>query len=274
MLPMFMLYGISDFLFFILWYVIPYRKKVVMQNLQRSFPDKTHSECLVVAKNFYRHFADVMVETLKGFSASKAWLRTKVSAYNTDLLDKYYAEGRSIIAVTAHYANWEWGALTFSEHTKHRPYGIYAPLNNKFWDNVLINSRKKFGTTLIPVKEVGQVFSTNINELGIYGFIADQAPSNVKRCHWMQFLNQDTPVFFGPEKYAKQFDYVVVYAHIDKLKRGHYSVSYSLISDTPFEENNTIITERHAHFLEKQIIAKPHLWLWTHKRWKRKRAQD
>ncbi|HQV01394.1 MAG TPA: lipid A biosynthesis acyltransferase, partial [Bacteroidia bacterium] len=165
MLPMFILYGISDVLYIILWFVIPYRKKVVLQNLQRSFPEKSNAECLKIAKQFYRHFTDVMVETLKGFSASKQWLNTKVIGHNTDLLEKYFLQNKSIIAITGHYGNWEWGALTFSEHTKHKPYGIYAPLNNRFWNNVLINSRKKFGTTLIAVKEVGQVFTANLNEL-------------------------------------------------------------------------------------------------------------
>ncbi len=272
LLPMFVLYLISDLLFLILWYIIPYRKKIVFQNLRNSFPDKSEAELNQIAKKFYHHFLDLMMETLKGFTASKSWLEKRVKGGNTELLQSYYNQGKSLIAVTSHYGNWEWGALTFSNHSDHTDFGVYAPLNNKFWDDAVQNSRKKFNLILMPVKQVSDFFEKYKHTAGMYGFIADQSPSNVNRCHWMQFLNQDTPVFYGPEKYAREYNYAVVYAHIDKVKRGHYTVNYSLICDDPSMVENNTITELHTRLLEQIIIKRPELWLWTHRRWKKKRS--
>ncbi|MEO8147267.1 MAG: lysophospholipid acyltransferase family protein [Bacteroidia bacterium] len=273
-LPLRVLYAISDFLYVVIWYAVPYRKPVVMQNLRNSFPGKSEGEIKAIAKKFYHHFCDVVVETLKSFTASRAFIEKHIVVQNADLLQHYYKQGKSIIGITSHYANWEWGAQIFSCHSDHVDFGIYAPLQNKFWNEKVKQSRKRFELNLVAVADVPQCFEDNEGRPAMYGFIADQTPSNVNRCHWMQFLNQDTPVFFGPEKYAKKYNYVVLYANIQKLKRGSYTLRYDLVCDDPSVQPHAWITETHTRMLEKNIIEAPEYWLWTHRRWKRKRPAE
>lgn len=273
-MPMRVLYGLSDFLYAVLWYLVPYRKPVVLQNLRNSFPQKSETEIKTIAKKFYHHFCDLVVETLKSFTASQAYVQQRMVVQNADLLQHYYQQGKSIVAVTSHYGNWEWAALIFSAHSQHIDFGVYAPLKNKFWDEKVKQSRKRFNLNLMAVADVPVCFENNADVLAMYGFIADQTPSNVTRCHWMQFLNQDTPVFFGPEKYARKYHYVVLYANIHKLKRGSYTLRYDLVCEDPSTQPHAAITEMHTRMLEKKIIEAPEYWLWTHRRWKRKRPVE
>jgi Kdo2-lipid IVA lauroyltransferase/acyltransferase len=194
---------------------------------------------------------------------------------NTELVSEYYKNGKSLIAVAGHYGNWEWVALGSSLFLEHKTLGIYKPLTNKFMDEKLKKSREKLGMYMLPNHNVKAEIEGNIGKKPIIiGFVADQTPSNTTKCHWMKFLNQDTPVLLGSEKYAKEFDFPVVFGEIKKIKRGYYELIFHNISSEPLQEDEFAITEKHTRFLENIIKSQPEYWLWTHRRWKHKKPNS
>jgi KDO2-lipid IV(A) lauroyltransferase len=272
-LPYWVLYRISDILYYLIYYLIGFRKKVVYQNLTNSFPDKSSAEIKQIAKNFYRHFCDLIVESVKLFSISKEEIVRRSKFKNPELLDHYYDQGKSIIIVAGHYGNWENFAKNCDLQMKHQAVGIYQPLTNTFMEKKFSASRSLYGVVLLPKRQVKQYFVENKDKLNCIIFGADQSPSGkTKRVHWMNFLNQDTAVMFGTEKYAKEYNYPVIFAGINKIKRGFHEIWFELLEENPRDTAHAEITEKHTRMLEKEILAKPEHYLWTHKRWKRKRG--
>ncbi len=274
-LPMWMLYGVADFAYFILYTVLKYRVKVTRKNLRNAFPDKSDSELLVIEKRFYRHIGDVLVETIKSFSISASSLKKRMKVLNPELLEQYYLQKRSVIATTGHYGNWEWAAMTLSLHCEKnfRAKGLYLPLKNKVFNRAMIRSRSRFGVNLVSVTEISEVMEQTKNDCCIWGLIVDQSPGRPEKALWMNFLNQETPVAAGTEKYARQYNMVVVYGKITKVKRGWYTLEYLPVIDSAASSPVGEITSRHTSELEKVIKAEPSYWLWTHKRWKHKRPE-
>jgi KDO2-lipid IV(A) lauroyltransferase len=242
----------------------------VLSNLRQAFPEKTDKEIKAIAKKFYAHFCDVIVETLKLFSASAGSINKRVSIANPHLLEQYYNDGRSLILTTGHYANWEWPAVTLPFHSRHKGTGIYQKLSNRFFDRKLRQTRARFGMELMSTREVADFFETHQNEICAYGFINDQSPSDPKKGHWMTFLSQPTCMLVGAEKYAVKYDYPVLYGAITKTKRGHYRIEYIPVSDIPSMEAKYFITEECSRINERLIRLQPEYWLWTHRRWKHK----
>ncbi len=274
LLPYQLLYAFSDFVFVIMYHLVGYRKKVVRTNLKNSFPTKTHAEIITIEKKFYHHFCDLIVETLKTFTITEKEVRERFVYVNPDFLNDYSKKGQSVVGVTAHYGNWEWGALSMGLNIDHKVMGIFHRLKSDFWDKKLRSSRGKFGIDLIPTDKVKPWFEENKNNNVFPGFVGDQTPHNVHRCHWTTFLNQETPVFLGAEKYAREFNWPMIYGIVRKIKRGYYSVEFALVSENPSKEEPTAITEKHVRILEKQIQEQPEYWLWTHRRWKRSKPND
>lgn len=276
LLPFPILYGISDFLYLILYHVIGYRKKVILGNIQRSFPEKTAKEHTAICKKFYHHFCDLILESLKTFTISEKQVKKRVVCKNPELMDKYYDQGRSVIIAGGHYNNWEIFAVGFDAPLKHQAVGIYSPLKNKFFDQKMRTTRSKYGLYMISTKIVKRVFEEEKQKgtLTSTVFAIDQSPSNSNSCWWMEFLNQDTGVLFGVEKFAKEYDQVVVYGRINKEKRGHYSFEFFELTTTPKETAYGEITETATRLLEKDIREKPEYWLWSHRRWKHKRPAN
>lgn len=273
LLPFPLLYALSDGLYVLFYYMLGYRKKVVLQNIQNSFPDKTEKEHIEICKKFYRHFCDLVVESLKTFTISEKEVLKRVICTNPEVIDNYFDRKRSVIIAGGHYNNWELFAVAVDALIKHKTVGIYKPLSNKYFDGKMRGTRGKYGLEMISTKEVKQFFDTHINVLTATIFGTDQSPSNPNNAYWMKFLNQDTGVLFGAEKFAKEFNYPVVYGRLNKLKRGHYSLDFTVVTDAPTETAYGEITEKITLLLEKDILAIPQYWLWTHRRWKHKRPE-
>ncbi|MDP1745081.1 MAG: lysophospholipid acyltransferase family protein [Bacteroidota bacterium] len=273
LLPFPLLYALSDGLYILFYYLLEYRKKVVLQNIRNSFPDKTEKEHIEICKKFYRHFCDLVVESLKTFTISEKEVLKRVICTNPEVIDKYFDQKRSVIIAGGHYNNWELFAVAVDALIKHKTVGIYKPLSNKYFDGKMRGTRSKYGLEMISTKDVKPFFDKHINVLTATIFGTDQSPSNPNNAYWMKFLNQDTGVLFGAEKFAKDYNYPVVYGRLNKLKRGHYSLDITDVTDTPTETAYGEITEKITLLLEKDIEAIPQYWLWTHRRWKHKRPE-
>jgi KDO2-lipid IV(A) lauroyltransferase len=274
LLPFPLLYLLSDFLAFIMYYVIGYRKKVVFQNLKNSFPERSKEERTRIAKKFYRHFCDVTLESLKMFTISSDDAHKHIEYLDVDIPKKYFDQGKSIIVAMAHYNNWEMVAVTVAQSTKHDVYAIYKPLTSKYFDKKVIDSRQKYGLTMLHNRTVKEDFEKLKNKLTATYFLIDQAPSMHSKPYWTTFLNQETGVLMGSEKYAKDYDFPVVFLDIQKPRRGFYSCRYIDVTGSPRSFAEGELTEKLTRLLEGIIQAKPEFWLWSHRRWKRTRENS
>ena len=273
LLPIGVLLRISDVVFFILYYIIGYRKKVVLNNLQNSFPDKSPKEIERISKKFYQHLCDLIVESVRLFSISEQEVVERCKVVNPEIFEEYYQKGQSILVTAGHYNNWEMMAVGCNPQIPHQMMGIYSSLSNPFFDKKLKESRAKFGIDLVAKQEVKSYFLENKNRPTASFFGTDQSPSSSKRAHWMEFLNQDTAVLFGTEKYAKEYNYPVLFGYIRKVRRGYYEMEFVTVEDEPLQTAHGEITEKHTRLLEEEIKNLPQYWLWTHRRWKRKREE-
>ena len=270
-LPLPILYRLSDFFYLIVYYGIKYRKAVVFNNLRNAFPEKTEREITVIAKGFYSHFCDLIFEAVKMFSISEKELEQRCKILNPALMETYAQQGKSLIIPAGHYNNWEMAATASNQQIPHTSIGIYAPLKNKFINERIRVSRARFGMELLPKKEVKVGFERDKNRLTAVLFGADQSPTSARTAYWTTFLNQETGVMIGSEKYAKQYDYPVVFGKVMKIKRGYYEFEFIPLEDHPRETPFGEITEKHTRLLETIINENPQYWLWSHKRWKRKK---
>lgn len=274
LLPLSILYYLSDFIFFFVYHVTGYRKSVVTTNLKNSFPEKSKEEIESIQKAFFIHLCDMVVEGIRLFSMPLGELKTRFKIVNTEILEDYYKQGRSVILVGGHYNNWEIAAMAFDVCVPHHAIGIYTPLNDKFFDRKFGESRTKYGVEIIPKSMVPRSFITNKHNLTMTIFGADQSPTYSKQVHWMKFLNQETAVFLGTESFAVKYNYPVIFIQINKPKRGHYEGVLKVLDENPASSKNGEITEAHTKYLEKIIIENPAYWLWSHKRWKRKMTDE
>ncbi|MBK8681719.1 MAG: lipid A biosynthesis acyltransferase [Chitinophagales bacterium] len=269
LLPLRMLYFISDGIFFILYYLTPYRKKVVLANLRNSFPEKNDTEIKKIAKGFYRHFVDLIAESIRMFSMSEKEVLRRFRIDDVALHHQLYQEGRSIILTGGHYNNWEMLALAINQQLPHQVAALYTPMRNTFFDTTFLKSRSKFGLLMIPKKKVKEFFEDNTQNLTATIFGADQSPSTHSKSYYRtRFLNQETAVLFGAEKYAMEYNYPVVFMHIHKIKRGYYNATSQVVELYPQNAEYGSITKKHTALLEKEIQNNPEFWLWSHKRWK------
>ena len=266
-----MLYGISDALSFLLFHIVPYRKKVVITNLTNSFPDKSGKQIKKVARKFYSHLGDIIIEGVKLFSISRKQVSKRFVVLNPEVTDAYFNEGRPIVLVGGHYNNWEILASGLDDQIKHKAVGIYAKLESKFFNEKFLSSRTRFGLRMIETKEVAPYFINGFDVPTATIFGADQSPTYNKGIVWTTFLNQETAIANGTERFAKKFNLPVVYGAIEKVKRGHYEFTMEVLFDQPKDADDGEISKAFTKKIEEQIIAQPQYWLWTHKRWKRKR---
>ena len=265
----FFLYLVSDVLYLIVSKLIKYRLKIKKKNLKNSFPNKSENEIKGIRRYFYKHFSDLIVESLKGFTISEKRINKKIKIKNPELVNEMAKNGQNIILIGGHYNNWEMSAQKMPLECKHELFAIYKPLSNEFFDKKMKDSREKFGLIMIPMKETKNYFNTDDKKPRAIIFGSDQSPSNAKNAHWINFLNQESGFLYGAEKYAKEFNWPVVYVSIQKIQRGTYEVSFQLITDKPNEEPNGKIIQDFANLLEIDINRNPPYWLWTHNRWKK-----
>lgn len=272
LLPLWVLYKISDGLAWLLFRVVKYRKKVIEGGMRRSFPDKTEVEIQADTYLFYQHLSDLLVESIKNFTIKKEDALPRLHCKNPELIDAFAQQGRSIIIAAGHYNNFEFVVYAISQLIKHTPRGLYMPLANRFFDQKIAQSRSALGFQLVPKQKLKKFFEVDPSQNPVaLLFAMDQAPTDPAKAHWMMFLNQETGVQFGTEKYAKNYDLPVVYGRINKEKRGVYSFEFELITANPRQEPTGMITEKMTRLLEADIVAKPAYWLWSHRRWKHPR---
>jgi Kdo2-lipid IVA lauroyltransferase/acyltransferase len=268
LMPYWMLYGVSDFLCFILSYVVPYRKRVVEYNIQKALPQLQPHEVIALRKKFMRHFCDLVLESLKNFSISSRQAQARMVHTNPEVLNALAQQGKSVILVGGHYANWELWAMAAPEPLKHKLVGVYKRLSNGFFDKKVRESRGRYGLHMLPTRETAAYMAKTDNPCEAVILAIDQSPANPLKSVWIDFLGIHSAALFGAEKYAVELNRPVVFGHLDKVKRGYYQITFEVVTVEPKSANKGDLTQALFRILEKDILRKPELWLWTHKRWK------
>lgn len=271
-LPLRVLYTLADFFYWIIYYVVKYRRIVVRNNLICSFPEYSIQKITNIEKKFYRFFCDFLVETIKYVSISEAELKCRITLRDTGLMADFFNQKQSVIGALGHCGNWEWASPYFSFMQLHRLNVIYHPLSNPYFEHFFVKVRSRFGANLVKMNDTARkmlaIQKDTVPHFSV--FVADQTPSP-DNAFWFDFLHQDTPFFRGVEILAKKCNMPVVYISIKRPKRGFYSISYELLSSQPTTEAEGAIMQKFVTRLEQDIIAQPEIWLWSHRRWKYKR---
>ena len=267
LLPLKVLYWISDFSYFLLYYIIGYRKEVVFSNLKQAFPEKGEKEVEKIAKKFYHNFTDSFIETIKLFSVNEKFIRERFYG-DFSVLDYLYDKRKKCQFHTSHNFNWEYASLGVQLNIKHRLLTVYMPIENKIFDRIFKKLRSKTGAALLPATEMRKAIIPWRNTLYALALVADQNPGNPNSAYWINFLGKPAPFVKAPESGARRGNIPVVFSYFLKEKRGYYRIYNSLAEENPVNTQPGELTIRYVRFLEEMIKKNPEVWLWSHRRWK------
>ena len=271
--PFPLIYCFSNLIRFLIYRVFGYRKEVVIKNLEGSFPNLSGDDLRELTRLFYKNLADVFLEGMRAFTMSRHQILKRHRIINPEVLEPFFQSGQSVIGVTGHYGNWEWGSLSASLQTNYNVVAFYKQLNNKYIDKFVRWNRIRFGTTLASIKETSLTFERLKGTPTIFLMAADQGMPKffLDRAYWVQFLNRETAFLHGMEKYARLNNLPVIYVNIQRVKRGYCTIELSVLTTNPNNLEAGKLTEMYAQKLESIILKKPEDWLWSHRRWKFKR---
>ena len=267
-LPFRLLYFVSDFAYFVGYVLLRYRAAVVRKNLQIAFPEKTSQEIRRITRRFYRNFFDIILETLKLLVIPRSKLKALMIKGNMEILDEYYRDGQSVILASSHLGNWEYGSAAYALYYPETLKGVYKPLSNQFFNQLMYRIRDRFDVELFTINETLEKVRENINSQMAIGLLSDQNPSS-SNAQWLPLFDMETPVYTGIELLARRFNLPVIYLRFDRLSRGKYVMNAELITADPSTSEKLAITKSYLLKLERDIRKNPENWLWTHNRWKR-----
>jgi Kdo2-lipid IVA lauroyltransferase/acyltransferase len=269
LLPFAVLHRIADGLAWLNWHVIKYRKNVVLDNLRRAFPHWPEEKVEKTARAFFVHLFDVFLETVKVISISREEIdrRFVLDENSRNVLRKYKSEGKAVIMALGHYGNWEWGPVNFGGVEGFQLLCIYRKLSNPYFGKLMNRIRGKFGSVPVEANETYRAVLKRKGECTLTALISDQTPPPEGGL-WINFLGRKTPVYRGAEVLGKRTGYPVLFAHIDRTARGQYHAWFEVVSENPSELPENDLTLKISKILEADIVKKPELWLWSHKRWK------
>lgn len=268
-LPFPIFYLFSDFVYFLTYNLIGYRKKVVRANIALALPHLSEKERLSIEKKFYSHLCDMFLEMIKTLTISQKEVEKRFTFTNLEVYHELEKQNKSIALLCAHYASYEW-VVSMNYHITYKGFGIYKKIANPHFDKLVKQIRSKFKAALITTKETIPTIAENHKQgiLCLYGFASDQSPKKNAAYHWAPFMGHIVPVHTGAEMLAKRFDMNVIFLRTKKIKRGYYEASFELLSNDAKSVPNYDITDRFLQLVEEQIHEAPEFYLWTHKRWK------
>jgi Kdo2-lipid IVA lauroyltransferase/acyltransferase len=263
--------GLAALMYFKIYHLVGYRRKIVRENLKAAFPEKSTEERLKIEQRFYKHFCRLLLEINAGQSISEKKIRERFLFKNLDVLNQFLEKGKSVALVFGHYGNWEW-TVSLPLVLSFPVLAIYQPLTNPFMDKKMIKVRSRFGLTPVPMHQIYKELYQRQKEgqATVTYFAADQSPNRSQIKEWFTFLNQPTGVFQGTERIAKKLNQAVVYLKVNPVKPGYYEADFEVLAENAESCSENEITLKHLAVLEEMIRLKPEYWLWTHKRWKHK----
>lgn len=270
-MPLKLLYVFSDFIFFVIYFVVGYRKNIVEENLRNSFPEKNEREIKKIQKAFYLNFSDYLVETLRSFTISSLELKVRVQHINIDVFREAQKEKKNVILLSGHIFNWEWFNALATVVPQEKCFPVYRKMKSSFWEEKIKNIRNSYGNHALEANEVIRHIFRNANDgNSVYMFVADQTPHISDVSYGLKFLNQKTPAFIGYDKLATRLDLVFVFCEMKKVKRGFYQVNYYRIVPENEKFQEFEVVKKFHNMLENTINKRPDNYLWSHRKWKYK----
>ncbi len=267
LLPFFLLYRIADFFFIIIYFIIGYRKQVVLKNLRNAFPRKTDAELKLIARKFYLNFVDNWVETIKLLSISEKKLNKRVSG-NFEIFHQLHETGKAVQVNLGHFFNWEIMTLHTGINQPYTFLTVYFPQSNQIMNRLLLHLRSRWGNPQLESTNMAKAIIPWRKKQYLLALGADQSPAQPESGHWLYFLNQPTVFLRGPEKFARGQNIPVVMMTTTRNKRGHYNFDYFLLAEDPKSLSDGELIRRYVLHLEENIRLQPEIYLWSHKRWK------
>tara|TARA_B100000513_G_scaffold95772_1_gene40548 strand:- start:265 stop:1116 length:852 start_codon:yes stop_codon:yes gene_type:complete len=267
LLPIQILYLISKIIRFIVYDILCYREKVVIDNIQNTFIEKSQTEVIKLKNNFYDYFFELIVEIIKLLSISNNELNKRFTFSNINVIKQALKKNKSVIVVVGHYGNWEWALRSASNLIDTKIIGVYKRINNTIFEWLLLKIRSNTNVLPVEIKSLPRELVNN-NEKKIYAMVADQSPTLEQSNVRINFLNRDTLVYTGVEKISKKYNMPVFYLNIKLTSKGYYESTFEEINSKNINGKKLEITKKFFSKLENQIKSEPRLWLWSHKRWK------
>ena len=268
-LPFPLFYKLSDGICFLLYHVFGYRKKVIRKNIRLCFPEYSSAEVNALVKAFYKHMCDCFLEMIKSMGMSEKSMRKRFRFLNIDDLLQFERNGQSVFVMIGHYSCWEW-MLSLGYYMKNPFYGIYTPIRNPYFNKLIQRIRKKHKAFVLSRYKTVETIKKRENKKhrALYGFASDQSPKPKPKTYWRTFMGVQVPVFNGAERLARKFEIPIVYAYINRVKRGFYEVEFKVLSRAPHLEKPNYITDTFTEWVEHQIRKDPTQYLWSHDRFK------
>lgn len=271
--PFWLLYLRSDFYFFMVYHVAHYRRKVVRQNLLRSFSEKSLKEIKAIERHFYRNLCDQVVETCKLKRMSVDDITKRIEVANPEVIDALFAQQKSFFYAFPHSGNWEWFGKRMQTLSGHHPMAIYKKVKNPDFDRFILDLRTSLPVEMIESDAALRTLARRSGTLDAVLILADQTSFGLESDYWNHFMNQETCWFTGLERMSKFLDYAVVFVDMKRQRRGHYALTFHLVTDDPKSTGKGEIMEQYSQHIERFIRDQPDNWLWSHRRWKHVRKQ-
>ncbi len=273
-LPFGLLYLLSSFLYIMVYHVVGYRKKVVIENLKNAFPEKTENDIRHIRKKFYRHFSDLTLEVIKMRTMNETDFKKRVVVKNAGLLHHYFEQKRSVVTLSMHFNNWEWSTC-LTHYVKHKPFAVYKPLHNEKYNNYLNSNRSKMGPEMIANNQVLRrvIKAREQDEVFFLWLAGDQTPPYFYK-FWLMFFNQEALFYPGPAAISRRYNYPVIFQKTIKTGRGKYETSFEVLFENPKDYSEAQIMEAYIRKMEETVREQPAHYLWSHKRWKHKRPEN
>jgi len=271
LIPLALWYPFARFLAWLSWRVIPYRRHVVVANLKASFPEWDDATRERVIRDYYRGFADMLVEIMHSARLTTAELERRVKLVNPQLIRDEVARGKPVLILAAHQCNWEWMLLAFSTQLGLPVDAAYKPLVDSWAEREMLKLRSRFGARLIPAPQLLGDIIQQRNKPRVIAMVADQEPVSSERKHWLRFLNRDTAFFLGGEEIVRATRYAAFFVRLKRVARGRYEAEFVPLAVAGEKLEAGEFTGRYARLVEDQIREAPADWPWSHKRWKLKK---
>ena len=272
--PYWLLYLKSDFYYVLTYHLIRYRRKVVRENLLRSFPEKDAKAIKTIEKHFYRNLCDLFVEAPKMLNMKPDGYKYRINYTNPELLTQLYEQHKNVFYAIPHSGNWEWFGKMTCDLTAHNCLAVYKKVQNPVFEQLMLYLRTKdVPLEMVESNSALRRLTQLRDSCNAVLMVADQTPHGLASDYWTEFLHQDTCWFTGLERIAKMLDYAVVFVAMKRTGRGRYEVTFELIADQPKETEKGYIMEQYVRCVERFIQDQPDNWLWSHRRWKHQRPQ-
>lgn len=266
--PFWLMYFFADGLYFLMNYVVGYRKSVIDKNLLRCFPEKTDKERKLIRKNFYKRLSDILIESIKGYTLSEKELLKRFTSKGHEVTYPNFEENKSIFVLTGHLCNWEWGNAVISQDLKHIPAVLYKPISNPFIEKYVEARRGRFGSKMVSIYHSMRYFLVKKERPAAYFLVADQFPTTREKQKMVDFFGKTSAFLHGPENFSRQLKAPVYFIEMKRVRRGYYAMEFFKLTDDSSQLPENELTQRYAAHLEASIRRQPEDWMWSHKRWK------